>query len=102
MADIAGASLVRPANKSPALAGVMTANDEKLKSAAIDLEAQFLSEMLTHAGFGKSREGLGGGIGEDQFSSFLVQEQAKAIANQGGIGLAETLFEALKKGTIND
>lgn len=95
MADISIAPPTRaPTPTSPT-------QDEKLREAATNLEAQFLSEMLKHAGFGKSRESMGGGIGEEQFSSFLVQEQATAMANQGGIGLAETLFEALKKGAAN-
>jgi hypothetical protein len=75
--------------------------DEKLRTAATNLEAEFLTEMLKHTGLGKSRESMGGGIGEDQFSSFLVREQANAMAKHGGIGLAETLFEALKKGQDN-
>lgn len=102
MAEISMTPLSRPAPATPAQGVKVVTQDEKLRSAAIDLEAQFLGEMLTHAGFGKSQESMGGGIGEEQFSSFLVQEQAKAMANQGGIGLAETLFEALKKGTTND
>nr|WP_245759573.1 rod-binding protein [Poseidonocella sedimentorum] len=58
-------------------------------------ESVFLAEMLTYAGFGKSRGEFGGGIGEDQFSSLLVAQQADAIVAAGGIGLAEALFEAM-------
>ncbi len=53
--------------------------------------------MLKSAGFGTSRESFGGGAGEDQFGSFLLQEQAMQIVKAGGIGLTETLFEALKE-----
>lgn len=70
--------------------------DGALRIAAESLEASFLSEMLKAAGLGKTRASLGGGAGEDQFSSFLVRTQAEAIAKSGGIGLAEHLFEALK------
>ncbi len=59
------------------------------------LEATFLSEMLGHASVGDSSASLGGGIGEDQFASFLRQEQATAIVKHGGLGLAESLFRAL-------
>ncbi|UWR24272.1 rod-binding protein [Sulfitobacter sp. S190] len=52
--------------------------------------------MLDAAGLGKSRESFGGGAGEDQFGSFLVQEQARQITKSGGIGLAESIFAALK------
>ncbi len=72
--------------------------DEALRKASVDLEASFLSEMLKSAGLGKSREGYGsGGAGEDQFSSFLIQAQAQEIANSGGIGIADAIFNALKE-----
>lgn len=67
-----------------------------LRQAATELEAAFLTEMLKSAGFGKSRESMGGGAGEDQYSSLLVRAQADHIAQSGGIGLAESLFNALK------
>lgn len=70
--------------------------DKTLRSAAIKLEATFLSEMLKSAGFGAPREAFGGGAGEDQFGSFLREAQAQELAKAGGIGLAEALFEALK------
>ena len=73
------------------------ASDAALRDAAQELEATFLAEMLKSAGLGQSREAFGGGAGEDQFSSFLVDEQAKAMVKAGGIGLAEALFNALKE-----
>lgn len=74
-----------------------TAREAQLRKAAVDLEASFLAEMLKSAGLGKSSDSFGGGAGEDQFSSFLVRAQAEQIAKAGGIGLAETLFQALKE-----
>lgn len=71
--------------------------DHKLRTAAEKLEAGFLAEMLKAAGLGKSRGAFGGGAGEDQFSSFLVQEQAMQMVKAGGIGLTEALFESLKE-----
>ena len=56
----------------------------------------FLAEMLKHAGLGKTSS-FGGGIGEDQFQSFLVSEQARIMAEAGGIGIAAMVaggFEA--------
>jgi len=52
---------------------------------------------LKSAGFGDTRSEFGGGSGEDQFSSFLVQAQAREMARAGGIGLAESLFQAMKE-----
>ena len=73
------------------------ASDAKLREAAQKLEATFLAEMLKSAGLGKPRDAYGGGIGEDQFGSFLRQAQADEMVKVGGIGLAESLFEALKE-----
>lgn len=71
-------------------------SDAALRTAAQKLEATFLAEMLKSAGLGESRSAFGGGEGEDQFSSFLVQAQAEEMVAAGGIGLAEALFNALK------
>lgn len=71
--------------------------EKALHEAARSLEAGFLSEMLKSAGFGKSRESFGGGTGEEQFGSFLRQAQAEEMVKTGGIGLAESLYQALKE-----
>ena len=73
------------------------ARDAALWDAAQKLEAGFLSEMLKSAGFGEARESFGGGVGEEQFTSFLRERQAQDMVRTGGIGLAEHLFEALKE-----
>lgn len=65
--------------------------------AAQELEVSFLSEMLKAAGFGEARETFGGGTGEEQFSSFLREAQAREMVRAGGIGLAEHFFHALKE-----
>ncbi|MEK0165059.1 rod-binding protein [Phaeobacter sp. A36a-5a] len=75
---------------------------DPLRKAAQELEATFLAEMLKSAGLGESRETMGGGAGEDQFSSFLVRAQAEQISKAGGIGLAESLYHALKEAQTND
>jgi Rod binding domain-containing protein len=72
-------------------------SDDALRAAAEALETEFLTEMLKPAGLGKTSETFGGGIGEEQFASFLRREQASEMARHGGIGLAESIFEALKK-----
>lgn len=66
-----------------------------LRDKAIAMEAAFLSEMLRHAGADSSAGAFGGGAGETQFASFLRDEQARAIARAGGIGLAEVIFRSL-------
>ncbi|MBC7157720.1 MAG: rod-binding protein [Rhodobacteraceae bacterium] len=71
------------------------AHTDTLHAAARELEAAFLSEMLTAAGLNRAPEGFGGGAGEDQFASFLTGIEARAMVKAGGIGLAEALFRAL-------
>ncbi len=75
-----------------------TQQDRALWAKAQELEATFLSEMLKDTGLGKSEGGFAGGIGEEQFGSFLRDEQAKRIVGRGGIGLAEHIFRSLRQG----
>ena len=84
-----------PARMPNAAASLTSPQDKALMKKAQELEASFLSEMLGHAGLDRPSTDFGGGIGEDQFSSFLRAEQAKAMVAKGGIGLAQHLFEAL-------
>lgn len=69
----------------------------QLYERAKEIETMFLSEMLAHAGLGESSEDFGGGVGEEQFASFLRNAQAKGIVEKGGLGLAETIFASLVK-----
>lgn len=78
-----------------------SAGHAELREKAKELEAAFLSEMLSHAGLSPEDSGFGGGIGEEQFSSFLRAEHAKLLVEKGGIGLAQTIFEALVKAEEN-
>lgn len=73
------------------------AQDDRLWAAAQMLETSFLSEMLKSTGLSQTPGAFGGGAGEEHFSSFLRDEQAGAIVQAGGIGLAESLFEAMKR-----
>lgn len=79
---------------SPPVAQSATAT-RRMRQAAEDLEATFLAEMLKPMGAGAPREEFGGGAGEDQFSSFLVEQEAKAMARHGGIGLGEAIYRSL-------
>lgn len=79
-----------------------TGRDLVLRRTAESLEAAFLSEMLKSAGLGQPRGDFGGGAGEEQFASFLRDEEARAMVRAGGVGLAESIFEALKRSDGND
>jgi peptidoglycan hydrolase FlgJ len=82
-------------------AAVQQPQAQRLFALAQDLEASFLSEMLGHTGLGTTPEAFGGGHGEDQFASFLRQEQARIMVDSGGVGLAEHLFKAMSKGAAD-
>lgn len=72
------------------------AKPDELRQIAEKLEQAFLSEMLKTSGL-KEPSSFGGGVGEDQFQSFLRDEQAELITQGGGIGLAESIFQALSR-----
>ncbi len=71
-------------------------NDARLREVAMQLEATFLSEMLKSAGVGAVSESFGGGVGEEQFGSYLRDAQAREMVKAGGIGLAQSLFDAMR------
>jgi flagellar protein FlgJ len=75
--------------------------NEPLRRAADQLEVRFLAEMLKSAGLGQVSSTFGGGMGEEQFTSFLLEEYAGSIVAAGGIGLSELVFNAMK-GPLND
>jgi flagellar protein FlgJ len=56
-----------------------------------EFEAMFLGQMLQpmFAGMNKANSYFGGGHGEEAFSSMLVDEYGKAIAEHGGVGIAK-------------
>ena len=78
------------------ITGKADVQDAVLHQAADAFETHFLAEMLKSAGLGQARESFGGGVGEEQFGSFLVQAQAERMVSAGGIGLSEQVFEVLK------
>lgn len=68
-----------------------------LHAKALEMESAFLSEMLGMAGLKASSGAFGGGAGEEQFASFLRDAMATQITQRGGLGLAETIFNALAR-----
>ncbi len=76
---------------------VEVARDLRLHETAKAFEASFLAEMLKFAGVAEQRESFGGGAGETAFASFLTEQYANKFADNGGIGLAENIYQSLKK-----
>ncbi|MBL8561070.1 MAG: rod-binding protein [Gemmobacter sp.] len=87
---------IKPIPSAPSPA-IPPKRQEAMMARAKELEGLFLSEMLGKAGLDAMRGDFGGGIGEEQFASFLRNEQARAIVESGGIGLSEQLFRAMAK-----
>ncbi|MCB1408002.1 MAG: rod-binding protein [Rhodobacteraceae bacterium] len=75
-----------PPSASPATA---------IRRSAEALETAFLSEMLKSAGVFKPSESFGGGEGEEQFTSFFADAQARAMVARGGLGLADHIERSL-------
>lgn len=88
------ATLSAQHSKDPSYAKIM--QDRKIKETAIDFEAQFLSQMLQPMFEGLKSDGpFGGGHAEKMWQSMLVQEYGKAIAQSGGIGIADEVQKQL-------
>ena len=79
----------------PALSTILSPRSAQLMQKAQELETRFLSEMLAHTGLDAQTGAFNGGIGEDQFASFLREAQAKAMVDRGGLGLAQGIFQSL-------
>ena len=85
---LAGLTTTDPmAFRKPSVTAAATP-DDALKVGR-QFETMFLSEMLQPMFQGLKTDGLfGGGHGEEMFRSMQVEEYAKAVMKQGGIGVA--------------
>ena len=86
------------AAKAGAAAG-LDRSDADVRAAAQAFEAAFLAEMLKYTALNANPDSFGGGAGEEAFASLLTDEYAKLLAERGGVGLAEQIFEVLKQRT---
>ena len=73
------------------------AREVAMRQSARAFETVFLTEMLKHSGVGKMGEHFNGGAGEAAFTDMLTQEYAREITRSGGVGLAEQIFQAMKR-----
>jgi Rod binding domain-containing protein len=68
----------------------VTAPSDELRRTAEEFESVFIAQMLAPMFEGLQTDGLGGGgIGEEMFRPMLIEQYANAIAQAGGIGLAD-------------
>jgi len=75
-----------------------TGSFEKARQTAIDFEAFFLGQMLQPMFANINPEPpFGGGHAEKIWRSMLVDEIGKAVANTGGIGIADSIQREILK-----
>lgn len=78
-------------NQSPNLALAKT--KEAAKTVADEFEAMFIAQMLAPMFEALDTDGItGGGSAERAFRPMLVNEYAKEMSQQGGIGIADQVY----------
>jgi len=95
-------SLLTPTPAKPSVAAPMSASEAAKRAAihktAVDFEATFLSQMMSHMFEGVSTPApFGGGAGEDAFKSLLTDAYAKQLAKAGGVGVAASIQREMLK-----
>ncbi len=70
--------------------------DAKIREAANEFEAVFISQMLTHMFDGVGDDNaFGGGHAEEIYKSMLIDEYGKIMVDAGGIGVADHVVRQL-------
>lgn len=87
---------------SPALLQPIAAapkpTDPRMRETAEAFEATFLAQMLKPMFEGLSTDGpFGGGEGEAQWRSFMIDAMAQQTVKAGGIGLADSVMAEMIK-----
>ena len=71
---------------------------KKMRETAQDFEAVFLGQMLQPMFEGINvEEPFGGGSGEEMWRAMQVEEYGKALAKNGGIGLADNVMREMMR-----
>lgn len=69
---------------------------EKIRESAEEFESFFLSQFLSQMFKGIKTDGpFGGGHGEAMYREMQFQQYAKSIANNGGVGIADSIVREL-------
>ncbi|MBN9417839.1 MAG: rod-binding protein [Candidatus Eremiobacteraeota bacterium] len=75
--------------------------EAKLKDACQQFEQMYLQQMFTQmrkaSKMGGGESLMGNSQGEEMFTGMLDQERAKTWSQEGGVGLANLLFQQMKK-----
>jgi Rod binding domain-containing protein len=88
------ADAVAQTAKAPKFAKDMS--PEKIRETGEEFESFFLSQFLGQMFSGIKTDGpFGGGHGESMFQEMQFKEYATAIANNGGVGIADPIVRQL-------
>lgn len=69
---------------------------DKVRAAAEEFEAFFLSQFLNSMTAGiKTDDTFGGGESEKIFRSLLNDEYSKSMSRQGGVGIADAVYREM-------
>lgn len=81
---------------TPASTAAGEQDKDALKAVAKDFETAFIAQMLTHSGLAESLTS-GEGKMAAAFGSFYVEQLAERMADQGGIGMADSIYKQLER-----
>jgi len=68
--------------------------EARLREAAKRFEQSFIAQMLTYSGLAESLTS-GEGKGAEAFTTFYIDQLAERLSDQGGFGLADTIYKRL-------
>lgn len=77
-------------------AEAQSAEPDALKAVAEDFEAAFIAQMLTHSGLSEAMT-AGEGKMASAFGSFYLEQLADKMAEDGGFGMADTIYKQLER-----
>lgn len=86
-----------PALNNKAEDGKAAAKQEDvLRQKAVEFEAVFIGQMLKFSGLDKALT-MGGGEEVSAFTGFYIDQYADKIAQKGGFGLADKIYEQMSR-----
>lgn len=85
---------VPTAGEAAARAPASETEEARLRDAAKRFEQSFIAQMLTHSGLADALV-TGGGEGADAYTTFYIDKLAEKLADNGGFGMAEMIYERL-------
>ena len=77
-------------------ANASSADSAALKDVAKEFEAAFIAQMLNHSGLSEAMT-AGEGKMASAFGSFYLEQLANKMADDGGFGMADTIYKQLER-----